>query len=71
MVDVCVETEIRELSPKVFVSLPKEYWDNKITTEAIFHAIAASNDPAVKTEQVIRSMLKVLFSPTFYFELFW
>jgi hypothetical protein len=55
MVDLCVETEIRELSPKVFVSLPKEYWDNKKTTEAIFQAIAAANDPVVKTEQVIGS----------------
>ena len=54
MVDLCVETEIREQSPKVFVSLPKEYWDNKKTTEAIFQAIAAANDPVVKTEQVIR-----------------
>jgi hypothetical protein len=56
MVDLCVETEIRELSPKVFVSLPKEYWDNKKTTEAIFQAIAAANDPVVKTEQVIWSI---------------
>ena len=52
MVDVCVETEIRDLSPKSFVSLPKEYWDNKKTTQAIFQAISAASDPLVKLEQV-------------------
>jgi hypothetical protein len=52
MVDCCVETEIRELSPKSFVSLPKEYWDNKKTTNAIFQAIAAASDQTIKTEQV-------------------
>ena len=52
MVDCCVETEIRELSPKSFVSLPKEYWDNKKSTNAIFKAIAAASDQAIKSEQV-------------------
>jgi hypothetical protein len=52
MVDCCVETEIRELSPKSFVSLPKEYWDNKKTTNAIFQAIAAASDQMIKTEKV-------------------
>ena len=52
MVDVCVETEIRDLSPKSFVPLPKEYWDNKKTTQTIFQSISAATDPSVKLEQV-------------------
>jgi len=52
MVDVCAETEIRELLPKTFVPLPKEFWDNKKTIHDIFDAIAAAADPKIKEEKV-------------------
>ncbi len=52
MVDVCAETEIRELLPKTFVPLPKEFWDNKKTIDDIFDAIAAATDPKIKEEKV-------------------
>ena len=80
MVDVCVETEIRELSPKTFVSLPKEFWDNKKSLDEIFCAIAAATDLRIKDEQVCKSVwnqnnkwdviprtLEYLFKMTFLF----
>lgn len=56
MVDVCAEAEVRDLSAKTFVPLPKEYWDNKKTVADIFDAIAAANDPKIKEEQVKKSL---------------
>lgn len=50
MIDSLVETEIRDMSPKSFMPLPKEYWDNCTNLKAIFDLINASNDPKVKVE---------------------
>ena len=51
MVDIRVETEIREKMPKTFATLPQEYWDkNKKTFDEIFSCISASDNENVKKQ---------------------
>ena len=51
MVDLRVETELREKMPKTFAPLPQEYWDkNKKTFEEIFSCISASDNVNVKKQ---------------------
>merc|ERR1719259_1612608 len=45
MVDLKVETEIRESMPRAFAELPRQYWAaNKTNFEEIFAAISASEN---------------------------
>ena len=53
MVDLHVETEIREKMPKAFEPLPQEYWDNnKKTFKEIFACISASDNREVQTKSL-------------------
>ena len=51
MVDLRVETEIREKMARPFADLPREYWaGNKTRFDEVFAAVAAYDDALVKDQ---------------------
>lgn len=53
MVDLRVESEVREKMPKSFAPLPQEYWDkNKNSFQKIFSCLAASDNREVQKESL-------------------
>ena len=51
MVDLRVETEIREKMVRSFADLPREYWaQNKTRFDEVFSAVAAYDDPLVREQ---------------------
>ena len=51
MVDLKVETEIREKMPRAFAELPREYWtQNKTKFDDVFAALAAFDNAGVRAE---------------------
>ena len=51
MVDLKVETEIREKMARTFAELPRDYWtQNKTKFEDVFASIAAFDNAAVRAE---------------------
>lgn len=43
-IDIRVETELRQTSPKSYIEMPKKYWNNKMTIEEIFNELSTRDN---------------------------
>ncbi|GLV32653.1 Nucleoporin 107kD [Carabus blaptoides fortunei] len=50
LVDIRVESEIRDFVPKEYNPLPSEYWNNKMTLDEVFEKISATRDNRIRDE---------------------
>lgn len=59
-IDIRVETELRQTSPKSYIEMPKKYWNNKMTIEEIFNELSTREnirDVAEDKMTIIRKYL--------------
>ncbi|KAF2900316.1 hypothetical protein ILUMI_05870 [Ignelater luminosus] len=50
LVDIRVESEIRDSIDKLYQQLPEEYWDQKMSLNKVFSCLEASENSTVRTE---------------------
>ncbi|KAK2587811.1 hypothetical protein KPH14_003913 [Odynerus spinipes] len=50
LLDIKVETEVRDTMPKNHIPMPEEYWKNDVSLEEIFKELLASKNELIRTQ---------------------